>query len=387
MKRKNRKDIDAEYEHLLVCFWGQKITEEELLRLQEILVTCPEKMNEFKELIPVSVLLDEHRLARHYNADRAWHVLSARLRNRRMWFVRCACAIVLLLMIGGVYRYFQMDDVAGEESSVLFALQEEAIGKVYLELDENQWQELSMDSSVFKEIQLLNEDVPVQKRDSLEGEEHWLRLFTTKGAMYALALSDGTKVWLNAQSELIYPDVFHGEKRHVYLKGEAYFEVAKDEAHPFFVWMDGIAVKVLGTSFNVKAYPDEQEQRVSLVTGKVNIVRKKDSVMLAALSPSLEWRMDMTNEQSVIQKFDEREVLAWKNHLFVFKDLPLNAVLTQIERWYDVEFSVPGELADYRYSGTIPREVTIAHILDILRLTGEIEFVMKPDKKIEVIPK
>ena len=168
--------------------------------------------------------------------------------------------------------------------------------------------------------------------DSSVVEERYNTLRVPRGGEYSITLSDGTIVYLNAESELRYPVKFVGEDRQVYLSGEAYFDVVHDKTHPFVVDVKNSTVRVLGTSFDVRAYADEDEVLTTLVQGSVRFSAGKESVILGP------------GEQAVLDKsgrVETREVdtylyTAWKDGVFAFKRQRLEEVMKVVARWYDV---------------------------------------------------
>ena len=183
-----------------------------------------------------------------------------------------------------------------------------------------------------------------------------------RGGEYALQLADGTRVWLNAGTSLRYPVVFSGQERRVELRGEGYFEVAKDSASPFVVSVNGVDVRVLGTSFNVSAYSDEVV--TTLVEGKVLMRSQADSVVLV---PDRQGVWD--GKRMTVKRVDARNYALWREGVFFFEDMPLEDILDALARWYDVHvFYQNAELKMMRFSVEIKR---YGHIDTILRRIAE----------------
>lgn len=208
------------------------------------------------------------------------------------------------------------------------------------------------------------------------------RLLVPTGGEYQLILADGTKVWVNAGSELSYPIAFTGDKREVSLKGEAYFEVAHDKQKPFYVHTHNLNVKVTGTSFNVAAYPEETENSITLLEGSVSVL--KEEQIIASLSPGKQLLYDSESENFRIEDADIESTIAWKNGFFLFREEPLSSIVGKLGRWYDVSFSFSTPAEDKKYSGYIRRDTPIDSILSILRLTNEIDFRIGENHEIEI---
>lgn len=191
-------------------------------------------------------------------------------------------------------------------------------------------------------------------------------LRTPRGGQFKVILSDGTKVWMNAESALTYPTTFSGDMREVELTGEAFFEVEKDAKKPFRVKASQTTVDVLGTSFNVMAYKDEKEVNATLVQGAVIV---KGNGGAKQLQPG---QQATVTEGSALQvnEVDVEEVLAWKNGLFIFQDADLHSVMRQLARWYDVEIEYQGRPSDMKLNGAVYRNYSLSQVLTVLKATG-----------------
>lgn len=218
--------------------------------------------------------------------------------------------------------------------------------------------------------------------DTAEPEAARHRLLTPVGGEYQLMLSDGTRVWLNANTELSYPVRFTGNTREVLLHGEAYFEVSPDPNRPFRVRTEQFSVVVTGTAFDVSVYPEDRHHRVTLVQGGVNIV--SDHHLLAALSPGKQIDFNTADGRFEITDADTEAVTAWKKGLFLFREETLASITRKLGRWYNVQFILKGQTEDKIYSGTIQRDQPLEQTLNILKLTGEINFNIKNSREIEV---
>ncbi|SDE84992.1 FecR family protein [Mucilaginibacter pineti] len=191
---------------------------------------------------------------------------------------------------------------------------------------------------------------------------------TPRGGQYQVVLPDGSKVWLNAASSLKYPAAFTGTDRQVELSGEAYFEVAKDKAHPFKVKTNRETVEVLGTHFNINSYNDEPTLKTTLLEGSVKITTANTQQIIkpgeqAVLGSSLK-----------IQQADEEEVLAWKNGLFMFNDEPLESIMRKVSRWYDVDVQYGDIDKTQSFGGGVSRFDNISKVLQKLEITRMVHF-------------
>ncbi|WP_276482577.1 FecR family protein [Paraflavitalea pollutisoli] len=191
------------------------------------------------------------------------------------------------------------------------------------------------------------------------------------GGKFMLMLPDSSKVWLNANSSLTYATAFTGPQREVTLSGEAYFEIARDKAHPFIVKSDRSAVKVLGTHFNVSAYADDQLHAVTLCEGAVQLtVGDRSSV----LKPGEQASFRQQEDKIAIRSIDVEEAIDWKNGYFHFDNAGIEQVMNKIRRWYNIEVVYEGAKPSVKFTGMIARHEKLSRLLDLLRTTGGAQF-------------
>lgn len=200
-------------------------------------------------------------------------------------------------------------------------------------------------------------------------------LSTPMGGKYRMILPDGTKVWLNAASSIRYPTAFTGKKREVEMTGEIYFEVAENNYMPFVVKAAGTEVRVLGTHFNVMAYPDEPSIRTTLMEGSVQVARGGRQAMLAPGQQAVSSRSSAGTEPiRVREEADPDRVIAWKNDLFQFDNTPVDEVMRQIARWYNAKIEYGGLRPAISFTGLMPRDRNVSEVLKILELAGGVKF-------------
>ena len=196
--------------------------------------------------------------------------------------------------------------------------------------------------------------------------EEYNKLTTPIGGEYSLVLSDGTKVFLNADSELKYPVEFSDGKRIVDLKGEAYFEVHKDSLRPFIVRMNGAEVTVLGTSFNVNTYGDDGQIYTTLVNGSVRVSSMKNK-QEEILKPGMQSVMNVQSGLLTVRKVDVEPYVAWREGRFVFRAMTLD---------FEV-FYQNSELKDYEFRGVIKRDMDLDKVLSVIKATTNVDFEVK----------
>lgn len=191
---------------------------------------------------------------------------------------------------------------------------------------------------------------------------------TPKGGQYHLVLTDGTDVWLNANSSIRFPAAFTSGERRVEITGEVYFEVFKNKAKPFIVNTGQAEIKVLGTHFNVNAYDDEAFEKTTLLEGAIELKRGAEK---ALLSPGLQASFSKSSSHIAVKEVDDLDaVVAWKNGYFQFDRADLQSVMRQVSRWYNVSVSYKGPILNKEYSGKIPRRTTAEKLIEMLHYSG-----------------
>ena len=197
------------------------------------------------------------------------------------------------------------------------------------------------------------------------------------GGFYQLALSDGSKVWLNSMTELRFPVAFTGEERKVYLTGEAYFEVAPDSKHPFIVVTEeGMEVKVYGTEFNMSTYQHGVVQTV-LVSGKVGI-RVNATGKEVMLAPKQMAEYSEKTGMVRVEEADPYRYIAWKDGEFVFERETIEEIMERLGRWYDVKVFYENEsLKQKRFTGVISRYENIEQVLRLIEGPATLRFEVK----------
>ncbi|RKR84010.1 FecR family protein [Mucilaginibacter gracilis] len=204
------------------------------------------------------------------------------------------------------------------------------------------------------------------------------KIETPRGGQYQVVLADGTKVWLNAASSLIFPTAFTGKQRRVELHGEGYFEVAKNKNMPFIVSSDEQQVEVLGTHFNISAYKDDNGVfKTTLLEGSVRLNNK---VMMVPGDEA-----DNTNNNIKLKQVDAENSIAWKNGKFTFQNEDIQSLMRKIARWYDVQVVYSGSMMHKNFSGSVSRFANIATMLGVLESTNTIHFKIE-GRRITVMP-
>jgi len=220
---------------------------------------------------------------------------------------------------------------------------------------------------------------------SIKYSESGLQKYTAMlGSVSIMEFPDGTKVWLNSESELTFQEDHKNKQRRAELKGEAYFEVAHLDDFPFVVKVGNLVVKDLGTTFNIKAYPGDNYIETSLVEGKADISTLAGN-KIVELSPGESAMYHLDKNKMELRSVADNVLSAWRDGKFVIRDQRLEDIFKELSRWYGIKFQFENnELRDYRFTGNIKKSTTALHVLKVLKATTDfnyriIENVDKPD--------
>lgn len=338
----------------------------------------------FNEMLRKEKLGDSLESYHNINTNEAWMNVSKQLFREKkpvfrvLWQRVGAIASLILIFAAGLYISTQRkspisesqtskNDIAPGRNSALLTLSNGQ--KIILSNVRNG--ELAKDGTV--SVQKTNDGQVIYRSNGNHNAmipEKLNTIATSRGQQFQVILPDGTKVWLNAASSLQFPSTFSGlTKRKVTLSGEAYFEVSKDKIHPFIVKSANQQVEVLGTHFNISAYPDEETVKTTLLEGAVKV----NEHLLKPNQQSV-----FTNGQISIHQVNAADAVDWNNGEFICRNEPLESIMKKISRWYDVEvvYRRP-ELKNKTFSGSLSRYDHISGILNALELAGSIKFKLE----------
>ena len=366
--------IDMDYKneigHLLQKYFSGTIMPDEQRLLDSWMKEKEEHKQLFDRLRKDTRFAEEYGIFREVDTTRAWETFRVKnglRRQRRMTtWIKYAAVIALPLLIAGVWLLFPRGGersipvaqntkiVKREESPVLEVV---GGGKVILEKEKGKMIEAGRGVDVQQSSGMLvySDSVVSEYVDT-----NVLRI--PKGGEFKLQLADGTRVYLNSATDLRYPVAFTGPERRVYLKGEAYFEVAKDVEHPFIVVTDDVQVRVYGTSFNVNTLGADGVRTV-LVEGKVGI-RGQDLDREYVLKPNELAFYDRNSRDMKIETVDPDLYTLWRKGIFVFERETLENIMNTLSLWYDMEVFFQSESAkQLHFSGHMKRYEQIEDIL------------------------
>ncbi len=365
---------------------GELSIEENAL-LQEWL-SIPENQEYYEKIIDAETLKSKERFYKTVNTDLAFERIKEKIDFEEAPVIslfdykrvlKYAAVLVFLAAISSVFYYLNNDAKMQNQEVVVKSIEPKynnptlvlADGTV-ISLEPKKEKIVSKNGVISNLNQVLVYDAKEVKGMALDGEN---TLIVPVGGIYAVILSDGTKVWLNSKSSLKYPVKFSGNTRDVILEGEAYFEVSKNPHSPFTVKTKSGNVTVLGTHFNVSAYQEDKKFETTLAEGKVKIsqisrTRKDESVIL---KPGQQARV--RNETIRVAEVDPYGYSVWKDGKFYFENENLKNILDKMERWYN--FNVRFEqksLEQIKFTGIVLKDQPIDQFLDIIRKTSNVKY-------------
>lgn len=359
----------------------EKLLTEEEKELNDWLAARPGNLKVYQEY---QELFDKKERLQLWNSIRLPEKMPAKifhsglsLPKRIFTLTGCAAAVLLLVLIS--WRFLHTPGVRHETTEIAVVMKSDiAPGKqkARLELEDGEVIALS-DSSMaihsHADIQVENGGVLQYAAGNTlkEVKAEYHTLVVERGGEFQLILPDGTKVWLNSDSELRYPSIFNKATRQVYLKGEAYFEVKHSEKQPFIVTAGECQVKVLGTEFNISSYWDEGHIATTLVKGKVAYTAGREK---GELSPGQQCVYDSQLGLVTVKNVEVEQYISWKSGLFIFDHIPMVDLAKQLARWYDVEVFFPDDQArNISFTGAMERYKPVSYFIEMINETNTAE--------------
>ena len=379
--------MEKEIHELLLAYLRDDISEEEMIRLQGWLHENERHRKLLDELRDKEVLQQEIGAYASFDTSRRWIQLKEEMdktsRKRRLLLrVWKSVAAVFVVAVAGGLLYWQITDSARPvEEQVLVA--QIRPGETQAVLITGKGQQLLLQGLKDTCLDITgNETLKISKDGSLEYSlsalsrmPEWHTLQVPRGGEYKIVLDDGTEIWLNSASELKYPAHFVGNERRVCLVGEAYFQVARNEAAPFIVETRDMDVKVLGTSFNVSAYEDEENSHATLVEGRVEVDDKVNGEKVT-LTPGEQALLQ--GKEMVVREVNTKLYSMWRLDRFTFASEDMEGVIRKLSRWYNVNFFFSNSsMKQKRFTGSLPKYSDISQVLKMIEMTTDIKFQVK----------
>lgn len=322
-----------------------------------------------------------------FREKQSWKKMEPKLkkgRSRNIWTIAAKFAAVMLLPLA-IYLLFQLKKQQKViEQPVTVAQFEPGKPKALLLLDNGESLELENRDTLVNldagstDIRIVDNKIEYTNRIKGKRKTQYNTIQIPHRGEFFLVLSDGTKVWLNASTTMKYPVNFDDKTREVELTGEAYFEVHPDAEKPFIVKTNSVKVEVLGTHFNVKAYPDDALSQTTLSQGKVKVISEDKELVLL---PDQQANYILEGNQLSVKNVDASVFTSWKDGKFMYVDESISYILNDLRKWYDFEDLYENEsLKGVRFSVNVNRYENLNEFLKIIEATGKMKFKIEGEK-------
>ena len=314
----------------------------------------------------------EERLSQLLDKDLSsdWEAIQKRAGKRtkvRKQYWIAAASVLIIATMGLWMQNKHTPSISIEEEQSLVQRAEEVLpGKSKAVLTLSDGRKVALGDRVGQRVKegnllLSAEEDKLDYSSQASTEVYMHKLEVPIGGTYQLRLSDGTQVWLNADSELEFPSAFSDQERRVRVRGEAYFEVAKDPSKPFKVEVNGMEVEALGTAFNINTHMNPDKVKTILTEGRIRVSNDKEQIVINSGYATLS-----SLENIAVEKADIEEALAWKDGYFYFNSKNLKYILEEIARWYDVQLHIEKPISQEKYKGGIKRTESIEKLCEML---------------------
>jgi transmembrane sensor len=360
---------------LLFKYWNNQLTDTEKRELEEWMEQSADRKELFEQFKNEAYLQQTVNSLQETDKKIIWNRMAAldpslgNSKIRRIWPGLAAAAILIIISTILISR---KTETPGKTVTTNAPLQKDvAPGGLNATLTLADGKSIILDSVVTGSLAHQGNTTVLNKNGQLiyspttstgNTDVLYNTLTTSRGQTYPLTLSDQSKVWLNAESSIRFPVSFTGNARKVEITGEVYFEVAHNATQPFTVNVKGIDIQVLGTTFNVNAYNNEEVIKTTLIAGSVSITKGNQKKQIR---PGQQAQV-IANEIKITDNVDVDKITAWKKGLFTFRGDKLGEVMKNIARWYNIEVELEGHAKDVEISGDIYRTSNLSEVLKIL---------------------
>jgi len=317
--------------------------------------------------------------------------------NRRyvsllIWSGSIAASICIFIIAGKQLFSLSQPVATVDYISIMqsFATADEDSDNVQLVLPNNQ--KITIEG---QEAQLQYEEegwVNINKNEKLAVVEHkenekavYNQLIVPAGKRSMLTFNDGTRVWVNAGSKLVYPACFEKDKREIFVEGEIYLDVKSNPAKPFIVRTNTFEVKVLGTQFNVSAYTNQADLQVVLVSGTVEI--QQNGISKEILKPNELFSYNESKQDYSVSTIDVSDYIAWKEGYYPFNRQDLATILAKLSKYYNVQFKWSEKVKELSCSGKLDLKENVQEVLGTLEKTAPIEIRKISEREYIVVVK
>ena len=380
MEKNLERSIEEKIRRIKACLDGVLSPEEEVefLRWMD---SSPKNRSLLERVRDERVLLEKIRFRERNDLEKGWDSIQKKIRKRPMSFVRLMRYAAAIVVFVAFTVYFHIVYVFNANEPVMiatsFSFPEMKSKKAILVFDDGVKVDLTKrtgrldNEGNMAEINNIDRQLVYKQTETTPLEVKYNTLSVPRGGEYQLILSDGTKVWVNAESSLRYPETL-GEKRELILTGEAYFEVAKDSTRPFIVYVGDNAIEVLGTHFNVVSYKKD-EVYTTLAEGMVKVSHNGQSVIL---NPDEQAIIEPKMSGIKVREVDASLYVSWINGRYEFRDTELENIAAQLSRWYDVDIRFAAEeLKHKRLAGVIYRDEELGFTIKVVERVANVRFI------------
>ena len=378
--------VTKDIHELILSYLREDISEEEMSRLRVWLDENERHQRLLEELRDKDVLQREIGVYVSFDTSWRWGQLKEVMeepvrKGRSLLKVWGAVAAVVVAFVGGLLYWQMTGSPQPEVKQVAIARIEQGGMRAVLITETGQQvvlqglKDTCLNITGTETLNIREDGSLKYSLSALPSMSEWHTLRIPKGGEYKIVLDDGTEIWLNSASELKYPAHFVGNERRVQLTGEAYFQVARNEAAPFIVETRDMDVKVLGTSFNVSVYEDEESCHATLVEGRVEVNDKVngEKVVLTPGKQALLRGGEMT-----VREVNTKLYTLWRLDRFTFASEDMEGVIRKLSRWYNVDFFFANSsMKQKRFTGSLPKYADISQVLKMIEMTTDIKFEIK----------
>jgi len=309
--------------------------------------------------------------------DDSWRRFDAQIiqriwkgKIRRLKYIKAAASVAILMGLGASL-YFLLPKISSKQEIQITA----ELGKPYIISSTGIKHELSPEKKSIRYDEITQDSVlTTQDKKKAKRKPEINELIVPRGYRIKLELADGTMVWLNSESRLKYPVEFTEDTRRICLIGEGYFEVKHSETNPFIVETSDIEIEVLGTSFNVSAFPNDSHITTTLVDGSVKLhtTCKRNAITLL---PNQSGIYSLSSHDIEVLNVDTEEHTSWINGYYTFNSESLDIVIKKLVRSYGIPISIADqELKKYKFSGKLELKQTLQEVLEVLKLVAPLEY-------------
>ena len=323
--------------------------------------------------------------------DTLWNQVGETISQRKQrsfntFWIAAAASVTLLLLAGVGYLVFYKDSARVMQEVAFRARGGPEETRLILADERSVSLRKENSSVVYKENgALIQVDSSSTIGQQVAGDQQFNTLIVPYGKRSVLTLADGTRIWLNSGSKLVYPSHFDKGQREVYLEGQAYFSVTHAENAPFYVHTKDMEVKVLGTEFDVSAYDDDPYTATVLTRGSVELTTQRQALFgskKTKITPGTRAVFDQGRAALQTEQVDVREYVSWKDGYLALNTAPLAEILKKLSRYYRVDIVLKQpKLADVRFNGSLILQEDIREVLTVLSVTTSLNYKQQSNER------